>query len=340
MSGEKVVKKIIMGLFLFVAVAMGEDEFPLDNILVLEKNRNYQLAREVMDESINNENKLDAIKIWLDLDRNMSSKLDKNSKITALTKFIPPEEWSTTDYAIVGGTAVVGVAATILTLGAAAPAATAATAAAACVCSSIGTGAVATAALAGGGALVGGVTGVVTVNVINEDGEDPKAYLVNIEVAKKILSQYSILLKSQKDLRKHLNTYVKKDTRTELITLSNQQKKLQDYIEESKQNYLSYTVMSPYLANTDYHIYLSNDDWIGHDFEELKIAAESMAHGSYETTLKQVKEDVRKQWYETFSKLKETATEKELESLEVWQTILDTASNDKNIGKTADTNIR
>lgn len=160
---------------------------------------------------------------------------------------------------------------------------------------------------------------------------------IPVEVAKKKIAQYDMLKKSQKKLKLEWRKYLK--------SVSNK-KELDDYIEILKKlnnfkkkiitrrtNYISYSVVSPYLADAQRNIELSNiDEIIGHNEEYLRKAAKLMAKGAYNNILLQANEDVREQFYKVYQKLKETAGDKELEDLKVLQTLMDSSSKAKKTG--------
>ncbi len=156
------------------------------------------------------------------------------------------------------------------------------------------------------------------------------------KLVKEKLVEYDVLKESQENLKKQLSIYLKHASKKEFnnfIQILKQQNKLKKQIKNSRTNYVSYNVISPYLADVQRYIVLSNTtELIGHDEDYLRNAARLMAKGAYKDILLQANEDTREEFYKVYSMLKETAGDKEWEDLKVLQTLMDSASKAKKTG--------
>jgi hypothetical protein len=254
-------------------------------------------------------------------DKRLFDRLQEQSKIKELTIYIPPKEWSTKEKLLVAGGTVIAAVVTFFTGGAAAP-----------VLLSIAGGSSAALVFANG-AIVGGAVAYAQKNKIkDEKAKDENFYLININEGKKNLDLYNVLKISQIDLQKILGRYAYNDADQKILEFQDKQKIFKEEIKDAYQNFISYTIISPYLAYADYHIYLSNKTWFGHDNDELISAAEAMAVGAYKDILLEANSDVRRQFFNVYRKLKEAAGEKEWEDLKVLQTLTDTISHSKKTG--------
>ncbi len=159
--------------------------------------------------------------------------------------------------------------------------------------------------------------------------------LFNINEAKKIIKKYDILKKSMEDLKILKSNYMRNCSIKELKKaklLLNQIRNLKTKTKEDRTGFISYTVVSPYLATAEILICIANTELIGHNEKFLQEAAKTLAKGAYKDILLQSNEDVRDQFYQVFQYLKETAGDKELEDLKVVQTLVDSASKAKKTG--------
>lgn len=246
----------------------------------------------------------------MNIDRSLYNTLKQKIKFNKRTIFIPQNKHKKLKTTmIIGGTSIIGGVVTFFTGGLAAPAAIAA---------------------------VGAVSGVALVENESIDsnkksGEQISKLLVDLQEAQETIYKYNILKDSQTKLLNELNNLILNNQKNELILLLNKQSNLKKEIKYSYKTYISYTEISPYLAYADYYIYLANDHWFGHD-DELKKAAKSISHGAYKDIILQANEDVRDQFYEVYSKLKEVAGSKEWEDLKVLQTLSNTMSVKKKTG--------
>jgi len=301
----------------------------LDDVKKLELRGEYRLAREKLENELDSSNQIQYYQVWMQIDEALYRKLQQKSTIKELTKFIPPEKWSWKKWVAVGGGAVVGGALIFFTAGAATPAVCAL--GAACAASTVGG-----VTLVGGGAIVGGAAtaGALKFAENGQEKADVNFYLTDIFEAKDTLKKYNILKESQKKLRKHIEEYILNTSKTEnnILHLLKNQNNFIKSIKKSYVDYISYTLISPYLAYADYHIYLANDHWFWHDYDELKKAAQAMANGAYKDILLECNEDVKEQFYDVYQKLKSTASEKELQDLKVLQSLMDNVSNKKKSG--------
>ena len=319
-------KKIVLLISFSILFALAGENLT-NQVSVLEQNKQYLLARQVLAENLNGKNKIEFMKMWMDFDKKLFNQLMEKSRITELTKYLPPEEWSTSKKTLVAAGAVVGAVmgavVTFFTGGLAAPVLISITG------SSLSTMAVS----AGSGVIIGGaVTEAVHSNNSHEKISDISFYLIDLKEAKEVLSLYNILKTSQINLHKQLETFALAEPSNQIIGLMNEQSRLKKEIKERYQNYISYTIVSPYLAFADYQIFVSNEKWIGHDYDKLEKAAKAMAKGAYKDILLESNEDVRDQFYRVFQRLKNTAGDKEWEDLRVVQTLVNSSSISKKTG--------
>ena len=159
--------------------------------------------------------------------------------------------------------------------------------------------------------------------------------LISINKAKDILAKYDKLKKSQQVLAILLKKYIKESNTIEfkqLLPILKSHKNLKNKIKTKRTNFISYTVISPYLADAHRKIILSNEDIVGHDETYFQEAAKQMAKGAYKNILFESHEDVREQFYNVYRSLKDVAGDKELEDLKVLQTLIESSSTQKQMG--------
>ncbi len=160
--------------------------------------------------------------------------------------------------------------------------------------------------------------------------------VLNIEEIKGILQKYNFLKKSINNLHRLKSDFIKNCSIEELREarpVLNETASLKERVKKMRTDFISYTVISPYLANTERLICLSTaKELIGHNEEYLREAVKTMARGVYKDLLLQSHQDVREQFVDVSHKLKQIAGDKELEDLKVIQTLADTASKAKKTG--------
>jgi hypothetical protein len=298
-------KKIIMSSLLAINLLYGNnialDQSIKDKIITLDNEQEYLTARELLKDFIDKNNKIDSLKFWLEQDEKIFNNLYFENK--GLT-YIDSQN-IITKKEIEKDTTISGISQLI--------------------------------------PIVGLVTTGYMANKYNNKINEKKEYLdnyyiplYNIEKAKYILKEFDFLKKSQDRLNYILKEYIKQANTQEfkhILPLLKEVKNFKNKIKTRRSNFISYTVISPYLANAQKYIMLSNlDNLIGHNEEYLKKAARSMAKGAYKDILLESNEDVREQFYTVFQKLKDTAGEKEWEDLKVLQTLMNSSSNAKKTG--------
>jgi len=303
------INKIMLLICIFSSIIFANDSL-VKQIEILEKHKHYILSRQKLQENLNQGNSEKLLKLWMSMDKSLYNKLKQKIKFNKRTIFIPQNKHKKLKTTmIVGGTAIVGGAVTFFTGGLAAPAAIAAVGA------------------ASGAALVDNES----IDSDKKSGEQISKLLVDLQEAQKTIYEYNILKDSQTKLLNELNNLILNNQKNELILLLNKQSNLKKEIKYSYKTYISYTEISPYLAYADYYIYLADNHWFGHD-NELKKSVKAISHGAYKDIILQANEDVRDQFYEVYSKLKEVAGSKEWEDLKVLQTLSNTMSVKKKTG--------
>ncbi len=160
--------------------------------------------------------------------------------------------------------------------------------------------------------------------------------LFDLEKAKNIMSQYDIIKKSLMDLNMMMEAYIKSssvDAFKASIPLIKKIKNLKQQVKQDRTNFISYAVVSPYLANADRLICISNaENILGHNKSYLRDAAKTLANGAYEDILLESSQDVRDQFLDVYSALKATAGSTEFKDLKVLQTLSNSVSKDKKTG--------
>jgi hypothetical protein len=147
----------------------------------------------------------------------------------------------------------------------------------------------------------------------------------DIDDAMKALEKYEVLKKSQISLKVILSNLV--ISNDEMAHDSHYQihKELVKSIQQSRCNYLSYDVVSPYLARTQQLVYLSEigDSFYGPSKEPLREAAKMFVKGAYKTTVLDTHQDVRDYFVFVYSYFHEVAGEAVLKELGVFQSLQD-----------------
>jgi len=272
------------------------DQSIKNKIEILDKESEYETSRELLKDFIDKDNKIDSINFWLSLDSKLLDKLNYNIKYQlTLIKYKPK---SNAKDVLIYSIPYYGSLKTIYD----------------------------------------GYNGNLAYQENDKSIQGLKSKhikLVPIKNAKQILTEYNELRKSQQALKRLLNRYIKESNTDEfkiLLSILKNYKNLKNKIKIQRTNFVSYSVVSPYLADAHRNIIISNNDTIGHDESYLQKSARLMAKGAYNNILLESNEDVRNQFYNVFKLLKETAGEKELEDLKVLQTLMDSASKQKQNG--------
>jgi len=300
--------KIIILFLILKCLLYGEttlDEGIKNKVEILNNQGEYEISRELLRDFIDEENKIDAMKFWISLDEKLLTELSYNTNGTLTTVekakknvtnvIIKAVAWYSAE-AIIPSTKLI----------------------------------------------YDKYTG--KSNEYERIEEHSKSIsnlknkyitLISINKAKDILAKYDKLKKSQQRLSILLKQYIKESNTMEfkqLLPILKTHKNLKNKIKTQRTNFISYTVISPYLADAHKYIILSNDDIVGHNEAYLQKAAQQMAKGAYKNILLESNEDVREQFYNVYRALKDVAGDKELEDLKVLQTLIESSSTQKQMG--------
>lgn len=271
-----------------------------NKVEILNNQSEYETSRELLRDFIDKDNKIDAMNFWISLDERLLNELNNNIRYTITSIMYNPKNETVymAKYFILHAIPVVDLA-------------------------------------------------VDAHDAYNWDTEYQKhsksinnlknehINLISLNRAKDILEKYNKLKKSQQTLKQLLNKYIIESNDSEfksLLPILTNYKSLKNKIKTQRTNFVSYTVVSPYLADAHRYIILSNDDIVGHNENYLQKAAEQMAKGAYKDILLESNEDVREQFYNVYRLLKDVAGDKELEDLKVLQTLMDSSSRTKQNG--------
>ena len=297
-------KKIVMLSVILVCLLQASttlDKSIKNKVEILNNQSEYETSRELLRDFIDKDNKIDAMNFWISLDERLLNELNNNIRYTITSIMYNPKN------------KIVGMAK-----------------------DSILDNLIPFVSLA--------VTAYVAYNGDTEYQKHSKSInnlknehinLISLNRAKDILEKYNKLKKSQQTLKQLLNKYIIESNDSEfksLLPILTNYKSLKNKIKTQRTNFVSYTVVSPYLADAHRYIILSNDDIVGHNENYLQKAAEQMAKGAYKDILLESNEDVREQFYNVYRLLKDVAGDKELEDLKVLQTLMDSSSRTKQNG--------
>ena len=273
----------ILGCLLYGNTTL--DQNIKNRIEILDNESEYEISRELLSNIINNDNKIDAMNFWLELDKKILYSLNYNihTKRTIISKTITLSSGLTHLWDLIAG------------------------------------------------AILGNNTNKkLDLNkIIYIRSLDQNINLIAPEKVHQTLNIYNELKKSQQIFKMILNNYLKTSNKTELNTILAILKSYNDLknkIKKQRTNFVSYSVISPYLAES--YRKLSYKDGSGY----LQESARLMAKGVYNDILLESKEDVRNQFYNVYSLFKRRAGDKELEDLKVLQTLMNSSSKQKQNG--------
>ena len=157
--------------------------------------------------------------------------------------------------------------------------------------------------------------------------------LEDIDNVKSILKQYDIVKKSLKfylrvTQEKYLQGYEAEESRIrKLLDKCNSLKK---HAEENRCKFLSFTVLSPYLAETSRKLYLAT---LGvDDKKKVKESVDFLAHHCHTGWLYVVHESVREQYLDIIKKMKDAFGQAEWDEMKVRTTLLDSWDESKKRG--------
>jgi hypothetical protein len=301
--GDNKMKKIILNSLLVINLLYGNnivlDKNIKDKIVMLDNEKEYQTARELLNDFITNDNKMDSLRFWLEQDKKILQNLYfTNDSLTIISYNTQNNNYETAKDIAISNIPFFGLGITAYRA-------------------------------------YNSDTAYQKKEKQRRDLENYYISLYDISNTKKILKQFDVLKQSQDKLSHIFKEYIKQANTQEfknILPLLKEVKNFKNKIKISRTNFISYTVVSPYLANAQRYIILSNSDIIGHNEKYLGKAVRSIAKGAYKDILLESNEDVREQFYTVFQKLKDIAGEKEWEDLKVLQTLMDSSSNDKKTG--------
>ncbi|MCX8163731.1 MAG: hypothetical protein N3D10_04245, partial [Candidatus Micrarchaeota archaeon] len=162
--------------------------------------------------------------------------------------------------------------------------------------------------------------------------------VIPIDEAKSILNKYDSLKKSHDELCKHFIEILKnsrQETFKYFLDLKKDADMLKKHIIEQRKLYLSYNIISPYIARTEQLIFLSSNASIlsiGHNKELLAEAVKTLAQGVSKDLILQAEQDVRQQFFYVIKKIKDLAGTAEFEELKTLQSLVDKISDKKVLG--------
>lgn len=154
------------------------------------------------------------------------------------------------------------------------------------------------------------------------------------EQIKTKISQFDFLKKSVHTIEKIVDNELTKSDREHLPTIVKyfkQIEKLKTEIKKKRTDFVSYDVISPYLADATRWLIVSKGKWyllIFEDKEAFKIAIKNLTQSCHQNLLMESNEDVRIQFFEVQKQLKSAVGKDEFEELKVLTTLMD--SNDPN----------
>ena len=158
------------------------------------------------------------------------------------------------------------------------------------------------------------------------------------EQVRLILEDFDGLRESQRQLKGILEQKVADATDSymrSVLPLLDEQKRLCATIRDARCSYVSYDVVSPYLARARQLTHIAINSSIlklSHSTEALKEAAMVLNLGAYGSILVQCQQDVKLQFVGVWKVMKQTAGTAEMEELKVIQSYADTISQDKPTG--------
>lgn len=173
--------------------------------------------------------------------------------------------------------------------------------------------------------------------MIKHEEEHPVAIL-NIHEVRRVLEDYDALKLSQLSLAKILKEQIiiaTGDDLDEVVEILSEHKTFVSNIISTRCNYVSFNVISPYLARTEQLIFLSEKAHflsIGSSSEMLNDAAKTLSRAAKENLLMESDEAVRGQFFEVYSQLGDIAGDAELEDLKALQALVDRLGKEKELG--------
>ena len=173
--------------------------------------------------------------------------------------------------------------------------------------------------------------------MIKHEEEHPVAIL-NIHEVRRVLEDYDALKLSQLSLAKILEEQIiiaTGDDLDEVVEILSDHKAFVSNIISTRCNYVSFNVISPYLARTEQLIFLSEKAHflsIGSSSEMLNDAAKTLSRAAEENLLMESDETVRGQFLEVYSQLGDIAGDAGLEDLKVLQALVDRLRKEKELG--------
>lgn len=145
------------------------------------------------------------------------------------------------------------------------------------------------------------------------DDDTISSSLKQYDAIKDALGKWIEMEMKQTSLRKNLRQHIQVKKRLD---------SLKETIVKERTSFLSYSVMSPILAETSRRFWLANQRFIGHDKETTQTAVEFLSKHTQANWPRECSEDVRRQWFEVLKQLKGMAGEAERQEYEALAGIL------------------
>ena len=166
--------------------------------------------------------------------------------------------------------------------------------------------------------------------------------VVDKKEAQDVIDKYDILKRSQNKLNQLVtDTIIKAPVSMidKLNLLLKDKKKFCEKVRKSRINYVSYDVVSPYLARTCQLIFISEQGGgapeihiYGHDEDSLRAAVKTMTMGCGVELVLTSNRDVRDQFLDTYSRIKKLAGKAELDELKLLGNFADSISDKSSKG--------
>lgn len=173
------------------------------------------------------------------------------------------------------------------------------------------------------------------------EAEKKSLRLVSEKDCSATLENYDILKESIEGMMDLLKARIKEapsEERRPYIGMLKQAREHKDMVKLARTNYLSYSVISPYLWVAARHLFLANSDITiakSKNKDDLNIAVEHLSKACHKEFLYQADESVRRQFLDIYKLLKDIASKEELEDYKMQTTLLDSFDPSKARGADA-----
>lgn len=155
------------------------------------------------------------------------------------------------------------------------------------------------------------------------------------------IENYDNLKKSVQVLQALVNQQLRKSKKEDLpqiIDFSKRIKELKSNIKNKRTQFISYDVISPYLADVARWLVISQGKWylmIFEDKEAFKMAVKNLSLACHQSLLMESTDEVRLQFFEVQKILKAQTSKEELEELKVLTSLQDSTDPSKKRGADA-----